>query len=171
MQRAHIQTSAGVFTAWFTDQGLARLDFPGRGKDPQRDEERNGQPSFALDNGSTRRWHQLTAAALREALSGKQPTRMPPLDLSAGTRFQRRVWSALRKISTGETWTYSQVAAAAGRPRAVRAAGSACVANPIPVFVPCHRVVSKGGIGGFSSGLEWKRRLLSREGVVVDGAL
>lgn len=87
-----------------------------------------------------------------------------PLDL-AGTEFQNAVWSALRAIPSGETRTYAQIAAAAGRPTAVRAAGSANGANPVAVLVPCHRVVrSDGSLGGYAYGPEIKRALLEREG-------
>jgi O-6-methylguanine DNA methyltransferase len=90
---------------------------------------------------------------------------MPPLDLCAGSEFQRRVWRALRRIPPGRTATYGQIAQAIGHPRAVRAVGGACGANPIPVLIPCHRVVAAGGgLGGFSGGLAWKRLLLAREG-------
>jgi len=93
---------------------------------------------------------------------------MPPLDLSSGTAFQQKVWAALREIPSGKTRTYSQVADAVRKPLASRAVGSACGANPIPVLVPCHRVLpATGGLGGFSAGLEWKRRLLGVEGVAV----
>ena len=114
----------------------------------------------------------MTAAALKEALSGRAPKLLPPLDFSAGTVFQRRVWTALRRIRPGQTRTYRQIAGAAGKPKATRAAGGACGANPIPVLVPCHRVLaSDGGLGGFSGGLNWKRRLLALEGVLPGDAV
>ena len=114
------------------------------------------------------RWHAATTAALRRALAGEAPAQLPPLDLSAGTSFQQAVWNALRDISTGDTSSYGQIAKAIRKPRAVRAVGGACGANPIPVLVPCHRVLAASRqMGGFSGGLEWKRRLLTREGVTV----
>ena len=88
-----------------------------------------------------------------------------PFDIS-GTPFQQAVWDALRGIPAGTVWTYGQLAAHLGRPRAARAAGSACGANPIPFLIPCHRVIgSDGGLGGFGLGLDVKRALLAREGV------
>jgi O-6-methylguanine DNA methyltransferase len=76
------------------------------------------------------------------------------------------VWRALRRIALGQTWSYSQVARAIGNPKAARAVGGACGANPIPVFVPCHRVLAaNSGLGGFSGGLNRKRTLLKREGI------
>jgi O-6-methylguanine DNA methyltransferase len=105
---------------------------------------------------------------LNDALAGRAPRNLPPLDLSAGTDFQRRVWSALRRIASGRTRSYAEVAVAIGNPRATRAVGGACGANPIPVLVPCHRVLAANrAIGGFSSGLGWKRKLLAREGIEV----
>jgi O-6-methylguanine DNA methyltransferase len=74
----------------------------------------------------------------------------------------------MRKIGCGKTSSYGQLAQAIGRPKAVRAVGGACGANPIPVFVPCHRVLAANHrIGGFSSGLKWKELLLAREGVLL----
>lgn len=79
--------------------------------------------------------------------------------------FRRAVWRALRALPRGRTATYGELARRAGNPRAARAAGTACGANPLPLFVPCHRAVAAGGrLGGFSSGLAWKRLLLSGEG-------
>lgn len=86
-----------------------------------------------------------------------------PLDVR-GTAFQEAVWAALRAIPPGETRTYAELAAAAGAPRAVRAAGAACGANPLAVVVPCHRVLRTGGApGGYAWGVERKRALLERE--------
>ena len=111
-----------------------------------------------------RGWHKAAAAALDCALAGQAVRKLPPLDLSAGTEFQQQVWSVLRRIGRGQTWTYGQVATAVGNPRAVRAVGGACGANPIPILVPCHRVVAANqGLGGFAGGLDWKRMLLGRE--------
>lgn len=84
-----------------------------------------------------------------------------------GTDFQRKVWREIEKIPMGKTKTYLEIAKAIGKPGAARAVGSACGANPIPLFVPCHRVVaSNGGLGGFSGGLDIKKKLLRLEGVL-----
>ncbi len=81
-----------------------------------------------------------------------------------GTEFEQKVWNALRKIPFGETRSYKWVAEKIGKPAAVRAVGRALLKNPIPVVVPCHRVIeSDGSIGGFASGVETKRRLLDLE--------
>jgi AraC family transcriptional regulator of adaptative response/methylated-DNA-[protein]-cysteine methyltransferase len=91
-------------------------------------------------------------------------SRRIPLDVQ-GTAFQEAVWRALREIPPGETRSYAQIAAAVGRPGAVRAAGSANGANHVAVLIPCHRVVrSDGSLGGYAYGEDIKRELLLREG-------
>ncbi len=81
-----------------------------------------------------------------------------------GTAFQRRVWHALRKIKSGETASYADIAVRIGSPRAVRAVAQACAANPLAVVIPCHRVVrNDGGLSGYRWGVERKRTLLERE--------
>ncbi len=86
-----------------------------------------------------------------------------------GTPFQRKVWRAIQKIPYGETRSYQWIAKKIGRPKAVRAVGQACGKNPLPLLIPCHRVVgSRGKIGGFTGagstgGLKLKRRLLKLE--------
>jgi methylated-DNA-[protein]-cysteine S-methyltransferase len=88
-----------------------------------------------------------------------------PIDLRAGTPFQRHVWATLRGIPAGATWSYQQLAAAVGRPRAVRAVGAANGQNPIALVLPCHRVIGKGGeLRGYGGGLDRKRWLLRHEG-------
>ena len=85
---------------------------------------------------------------------------------TGGTDFQRSVWAALRAIPHGQTRTYGQLAAAIGRPKAVRAAGLANGQNPVAVIVPCHRVIGANGtLTGYAGGLERKRWLLRHEGV------
>jgi O-6-methylguanine DNA methyltransferase len=156
-----IKTPEGSFTAFFSERGLARLDFPGQcrtGKLPAR----NG-PS---DSPELHRWQRLTAQALEDVLAGRRPKTLPPLDWSGHTGFRQRVWRALLRLGPGETKTYAQIARELSKPLAARATGGACGANPIPVLVPCHRVLAANGrLGGFSGGLDWKRRLLAREGV------
>ncbi|MET0250324.1 MAG: methylated-DNA--[protein]-cysteine S-methyltransferase, partial [Sphingobium sp.] len=86
-----------------------------------------------------------------------------PVD-AGGTAFQQAVWQALRAIPPGETRSYGEIAAAAGKPGAVRAAGSACGANPIAIVVPCHRVLrADGALGGYGYGVDRKQSLLARE--------
>jgi len=156
-----IKTREGTFTAFFSDRGLARLDFPG-----QHGAEKLSARNDPSDSPELHRWQKLTAQALEQVLAGRRPKALPPLDWSGHTGFQQQVWRALLSLGPGETKTYAQIAAELGKPRAARATGGACGANPIPVLVPCHRVLAaKGRLGGFSGGLDWKRRLLAAEGV------
>ena len=100
---------------------------------------------------------------LREYFAGKRTAFDLPLS-PAGTPFQRKVWAALLEIPYGEVRTYQQIAAAVGSPRACRAVGGANGANPIPILIPCHRVVPKGGgLGGYAYGADKKQYLLTLE--------
>ena len=153
-----ISTRDGIFFAHYSEKGLAGLDFPSK---------RNGRviSSNPKTPAQILRWHRTTADALKKILGGGEPKEFPPLDM-AGTAFQKSVWNAMRKISLGKTKSYGEIAQAIGKPKAVRAVGGACGANPVPVLVPCHRVLAANKkLGGFSSGLDWKRSLLKREGI------
>jgi AraC family transcriptional regulator of adaptative response/methylated-DNA-[protein]-cysteine methyltransferase len=98
-----------------------------------------------------------------EFLRGDANLAKVPVDIR-GTVFQRKVWAELRRIPRGETRTYAQIARAIGAPRAVRAVGSACGANPVALVVPCHRAVrTDGGLGGYAWGLPRKKKLLALE--------
>jgi O-6-methylguanine DNA methyltransferase len=111
-------------------------------------------------------WHRTTETALEKILAGREPRELPPLDWNGATDFQKSVWRQMLKISPGKTKSYGEIAERIGKPKAVRAVGSACGANPIPVLVPCHRILAANKkLGGFSGGLDWKRKLLSREGI------
>ena len=103
-------------------------------------------------------------------IEGREPGECPPLDgvvLASASGFRRAVWAALQRVPRGATCTYAELAERSGHPRAARAAGGACGANPFPLFVPCHRAVAVGRrLGGFSAGLAWKISLLAGEGVV-----
>ncbi|PKL92707.1 MAG: 6-O-methylguanine DNA methyltransferase [Candidatus Goldiibacteriota bacterium HGW-Goldbacteria-1] len=85
------------------------------------------------------------------------------IDFSGLPLFTVKVLKAIRNIPRGETVTYKQAAAMAGNIKAARAAGSALSRNPVPVIIPCHRVLAKNGLGGFSAGIKWKLRLLEIE--------
>ena len=103
------------------------------------------------------------ASELREYLAGVR-SRFTFHISPAGTDFERRVWEALQQIPYGATRTYGEIAASLGRPAAARAVGSANHKNPIPIVIPCHRVVAaNGGLGGYGGGLELKRNLLDLE--------
>ena len=100
---------------------------------------------------------------LEEYFAGQRTTFDLPLRPN-GTDFQRRVWKELLQIPYGQTATYGQIAKRIGRPNAARAVGQACNANPIPIFIPCHRVVgSNSRLTGFALGLDVKTALLELE--------
>lgn len=126
----------------------------------------DGGKTVALDlpylNTAPRKPFQIEGFQSLEDLMKKFPTLGKP----DGTDFQKAVWNAMKKIPRGRTQTYGELAAAIGRPNAVRAVGSACGANPLPLFIPCHRVTAKNGLGGFGSGLPWKKLLLEMEGAL-----
>jgi O-6-methylguanine DNA methyltransferase len=179
-----ILTRDGQFIARYSGKGLAGLIFPPGGRASSFHCRRRGNESQISSVSSTsvrdssrrllqipskvRRWHRATTTALKSVLAGREPKNVPPLDLSGGTLFQQNVWRALQKIHRGKTRSYGEIARQIGKPKAVRAVGGACGANPIPIFIPCHRVLAANGKpGGFSAGLNWKRKLLAREGIVL----
>ena len=109
------------------------------------------------------RWRE-TCDRLRAYFDGEPVTFPEPVDLSRFTAFQRLVLSELRLVPYGQTCTYGSLAKACGCPRSARAAGQAVGRNPLPVIIPCHRVVAAQGYGGFGGGLDVKLRLLGLEG-------
>lgn len=159
LARFGIATPDGEFVAEYSARGLAQLHFPNARASVPR-------PATSRTWSDVRPWHHATQLALKAILAGRSPRVFPPLDLSAGTPFQQSVWRALTQIARGQTRSYGEIARGVGKPKSVRAVGGACGANPIPVLVPCHRVLAANGkLGGFSGGLDWKRRLLAREGI------
>lgn len=104
---------------------------------------------------------------LLEYFSGERTEFDIPYSFS-GTDFQKAVWNELAKIPFGSTKTYGEIALAAGNPKAARAVGSACNKNPLPLIIPCHRVIGSGGkLTGFACGTEIKMKLLWHEATVI----
>jgi len=100
---------------------------------------------------------------LREYLAGERELFSIPLDIQ-GTPFQQSVWKAIRGVPYGKTTSYEEIAVRVGRPKATRAVGQAVGANPVPIFIPCHRIVGKqGDLTGYGGGLPLKERLLALE--------
>jgi methylated-DNA-[protein]-cysteine S-methyltransferase len=127
-------------------------------------EGRHGEPGADGDGSDTAL--AACAAQLAEYFAGERHAFDLPL-APAGTAFQRHVWAALAQIPYGELRSYREIARAIGQPAAVRAVGAANGRNPLPIVVPCHRVVgSDGSLTGFAGGLEIKRRLLELEGAL-----
>jgi len=101
---------------------------------------------------------------IRHYLCGEPISFPDRLDLSRASSFQRRVWEVTQSIPYGKTRTYAWVADKLGMPKAARAVGRALASNPLPIIIPCHRVIcSNGDLGGFSGGEVWKQRLLEIE--------
>jgi methylated-DNA-[protein]-cysteine S-methyltransferase len=111
-----------------------------------------------------RQWRQETAAAFKTYFSG-EPQSFAHLTLDVqGTPFQLKVWQMLRQTPFGTITSYQALAEALGSPRSARAIGGAMRSNPLPIIIPCHRVIaSNGSLGGYASGLQFKRQLLSHE--------
>lgn len=104
-------------------------------------------------------------AELTEYFAGTRTAFTVPIPRADST-FRTRAWAALERIPYGQTWSYAQLADAAGSPRAVRAAGTACATNPLPLIVPCHRIVrTDGALGNYLGGPDAKRWLLAHEGI------
>jgi methylated-DNA-[protein]-cysteine S-methyltransferase len=144
-----LPTAMGTFQALLSDAGVRELRFP------------NQRLTAAPEEGDPR--GAPLAEQLDAYLRGELNAFTVPLDLR-GTAFQRHVWEALREISYGDVRSYGEVAAAIGRPAAVRAVGAANGANPVPVIVPCHRVIGGDGrLVGYGAGVDWKLRLLAIE--------
>jgi len=158
-------TPLGPFGAVFTARGLACLTFPSDSTDGieswvrvRAPKSRVIQEQSVMDDLSA----QLTAY-----FEGFLQRFSVPLDLR-GTPFQLEVWQALQAIPYGEVRSYGDIARAIGRPRAVRAVGMANHDNPVPIIVPCHRVIgSNRTLTGYGGGLELKERLLQLEGVLL----
>ncbi len=147
-----IPTPWGEFYAAAEGEHLVALRFPGF------------PPGELLPPGPLQ---ERLGRELGEYLSGTRATFDLPL-LLRGTAFQRAVWRELTRIPYGTTVSYGGLAARVGRPGAARAVGQAVGANPIPIVVPCHRVLPRGGgVGGFGPGPDWKRRLLELETLPV----
>ncbi|MDN5276607.1 MAG: methylated-DNA-[protein]-cysteine S-methyltransferase [Clostridiales bacterium] len=108
------------------------------------------------------------AIELRQYFQGHRKHFDIPVDID-GTPFQLKVWKALQSIPYGEVRSYKDIALQIGHPRALRAVGQACGANPVPIIIPCHRVLTaSGNLGGFSAGIEIKKALLDLEGTFSD---
>jgi len=153
---ANVETSLGMMMVAATDKGVCCLSF-----NEGKDELHARFPKAELKAGDDA-FHDLVRQV---TASVEKPRDYSPIPLDVqGTAFQEAVWKELQKIPLGETRSYAQIAAAIGKPKAVRAVGSANGANNVAVLIPCHRVVrSDGTLGGYAYGLDIKKGLLKRE--------
>jgi len=157
----HFETPIGAMLVASTSGGLAYLELPHASGRGFRGWLRRQLPD--LEAREAFQPNRAAVAQILEFLEGKRRRFDLPLDLS-GTPFQRAVYEELLRIPYGEKRSYAAVARAIGKPRAVRAVGAANGANPIPLVVPCHRVIaSNGHLGGFGGGLPLKKQLLAME--------
>ena len=149
----------GPLTVAATERGLVRLAYPGLERLAARLSPRILEAPARLDE---------VRRELDEYFEGRRERFDVPLDWALTRGFPRKVLQATAKIGFGQVSTYKEVAERAGSPRAVRAAGNALGSNPIPVVVPCHRVLRTGGkLGGYTGGLDKKEYLLTLEGVLA----
>lgn len=149
---AVLDTPVGRLRVVASPRGICRVTFGARGRSD-------------ADGAPAARQHLAAAVAqLREYFAGRRRQFRLPVEL-AGTRLERRIWRILCRIPYGSTVSYGELARQLGMPRAARAVGRACASNPVPVIVPCHRVVAAdGSLHGFGGGLWRKQRLLEQEG-------
>lgn len=160
-----IPTSWGNIRVWAREGRVVRCQVPLVHERPPHALRLQGRPRLS-DQGVNRKVLQQAGRFVADCLAGRAGV-CPPLCDDARGSFTRRARMALRKIPLGVTIAYAELAQAAGAPGAARAAGTACATNPLPLFIPCHRVLATGGkLGGFSGGLAWKVALLEREKAV-----
>lgn len=153
MYYCYMKTPVGKLLLAGDEQGLREIDF--------QDGPHPAQP--AADWQENAKPFRRAIQQLEEYFAGKRQSF--DLDLApAGTPFQLKVWRALRRIPYGETWSYGQLAQRVGNPKAARAVGAANGQNPLPIVVPCHRVIgANGSLTGFGGGLGIKQKLLELE--------
>lgn len=145
--------------------GIARIVLPKASKQIVESELRAGGQEFRQETSSSRL--QAARKQLTEYLAGTRTSFNLPLDLSEGTNFQRQVWKTLQSVPYGQLRSYQALAARVGGKQYARAVGNAVGANPLPIVIPCHRIVTRNSsLGGFSGGLPTKQRLLALEGTL-----
>jgi methylated-DNA-[protein]-cysteine S-methyltransferase len=150
-----MKTPIGVLQIEGDDEVITLVTLPGK----------SDSPTPATPKGPLPAAVSKAVKQLEEYFAGERTEFDLPLDLE-GTAFQKEVWSTLGEIPYGKTISYAELASMVGRPTAYRAVGQANGANPIPIILPCHRVLASGGrIGGYGGGLDMKRQLLALEGI------
>jgi len=154
-----VDTTLGALRCAATKKGLALVALPGSDWKRQiaRLAKAHGEPSADASHPA--------AKQLRAYVDGKRRSFTVPVDLELATPFARKVLTQLHQLPPGKLTTYGELAREVRRPKGARAVGGAVGSNPVPVVVPCHRVVAANGLGGFGGGLPMKRWLLRREGI------
>ncbi|QDW67355.1 methylated-DNA--[protein]-cysteine S-methyltransferase [Luteimonas granuli] len=155
-----MDTPIGTLTLAADDHGLLRIDFPPPCQAHVGDDWQEGGNAVLAE----------AQRQLQEYFAGKRQRFDLPLS-PRGTEFQRTVWTTLAAIPYGDTWSYRDLARQIGRPTATRAVGAANGRNPLPIVLPCHRVIgADGSLTGFGGGLPTKRFLLELEGALPTGS-
>ena len=153
-----LRTPVGVLRVTASERGVTAIERVSRASVASR-----AKVSRVKVSGRAARHADTAVRQLREYFAGTRRKFAVSLDLD-GTEFQQQAWAAMCGIRYGHTLSYAQQAKAIGKPKAVRAVGSANGANPVPIIVPCHRVIaSDGSLGGYALGLTMKRYLLALE--------
>ena len=154
------ETPWGQVTITASEKGVTSIDLSSQDRAArQQPAESNDEAASIVEEART----QLLAY-----IAGARREFSFPIDCSAGTPFQRKVWRAITRIPYGRVRSYQWVAMRVGGKQYARVVGMALGANPVPIVVPCHRIISHdGSLGGFSCGLPLKRRLLSLEGTLA----
>jgi len=156
---ASVKTPLGKIWILATESGLREIRLADEGKPTRPEMDARGWKLVRK-----KKWTDPARRMLERYLEGREQRLEIDLDLAIGTPFQRRVWDAARRIPYGAVVSYAELASMAGGSGAQRAVGNALGANPVPIVVPCHRIIhADQSIGGFSSGLRWKRHLLTIE--------
>lgn len=162
---ATINSPVGEILATRTDQGLNFVSFP-------KSKWEKFLSALKKEENVTLVQDNQKFSKLRENLkayfSGKKVQFKEKFDLAGGTNFQKKVWTAMQKIPFGQTRSYGWLAKQVGGKNKARAVGGACGSNPLPILIPCHRVIREdGGLGGYGGGLNLKKKLLQIEGANV----
>ena len=161
LKRCHLQTPLGEFILMASTKGLVSLQWADRVEPTDRHLSRHLGAGAVQDVAELPGLTDSLLAYFRGDIHSLAGLPVDP----PGTAFQRTVWAALVTIPVGNTWSYAQLAQAIGKPTATRAVANANGKNPIPIVIPCHRVIaSDGGLGGFSCGIHRKQWLLHHEG-------
>jgi len=167
MNTAVFRTPLGWVGVAVTEQGISRIVLPKKDKKAVEQELHSsafGVRSSEVCNASNPVILKKAVKLLQQYFSGESVSFDVPLDLRYYTPFQQAVWNAAKAVPSGETRSYLWVAKRIRNPKAARAVGQALGANPVPIIIPCHRVISAAGtMGGFSGGIGMKKKLLELE--------
>lgn len=150
-QRLIIESPLGPLGLESSPKGICQIIF-----DPPAD--------YLWEGSREGPWLQEAQKQLEAYFSGALQHFDLPMDLDSATPFQKTVWQGLMGVPWGQTRTYQTLAQEIGRPKACRAVGSACGQNPLPILIPCHRILATRGLGGYHEGLDRKIFLLQLEG-------